>query len=98
MGSTFRKIEGRNILNSFLSTHFLSKHIAYYRVIDNAILLFNFQVNLRTLERIAGQNVTIDKELVNGVVQWAFVARWAGMTILMVVMEPLVAKLGMNVP
>ena len=69
-----------------------------FRVMDNAILWFNFQINLRILERIAGQNVTIDKELVNGVAQWAFVARRAGMTILMVVMEPLVAKLGMNVP
>ena len=62
------------------------------------MLWFNFQVNLRTLEKIAGQNVIIDRELANGVAQWAFVARRAGMTILMVVMEPLVAKLGMNVP
>ena len=76
----------------------IESHLQSMVVLLCAILLFNFQVNLRTLERIAGQNVTIDKELVNGVVQWAFVARWAGMTILMVVMEPLVAKLGMNVP
>ena len=62
-------------------------------------LWYMFQVNLRTPDWIAGQNVTISKELVNGVAQWAFVAlkRRTGMTLPMVAMEPLVAKLSMNV-
>ena len=54
---------------------------------------------MRTQEWIAGAVVILDKELVNGVAQWAFVARkrMVGMTLLMVATEALVARLSMNV-
>ena len=54
---------------------------------------------MRTQEWIAGAIVILDKELVNGVAQWAFVARkrMVGMTLLMVATEALVARLSMNV-
>ena len=54
---------------------------------------------MRTQEWIAGAVVILDKELVNGVAQWAFVARkrMVGMTLLMVVTEALVGTKSMNV-
>ena len=93
-----RNVRGTLTQNSKMNLN-AAYHIAYLRVMNRVRLWYMFQVNLRTPDWIAGKNVTISKELVNGVAQWAFVAlkRRTGMTLPMVAMEPLVAKLSMNV-